>query len=174
MTVIKKIDEHTIYQNPIPQLRSRCAKFPGLAELPSGELIGLFEIGEAFESVDSVTYLSSFLKDNLSSNFRIETLDLNLEFHLRKFSNFQKYAKIFKKKYVREEYNIIATDFKKLSFAVYSDNNKRVVQEYRPELFSVMLKKIIDKKPDVVCFSLVYSSQSFYSYALIEELVKRG
>ena len=42
----------------MPQLRSRCAKFPGLAELPTGELIALFEIGEALESVDSVTYLS--------------------------------------------------------------------------------------------------------------------
>jgi hypothetical protein len=27
---IEKIDEHVIYENPLPQLRSACAKFPAL------------------------------------------------------------------------------------------------------------------------------------------------
>ena len=58
MGIIEKIGEHTIYENPLPQLRSRCAKFPGLVQLPSGELIALFELGEAFESVDSRTVIS--------------------------------------------------------------------------------------------------------------------
>ena len=58
MMVIEKTGECSIYENPMPHLRSRCAKFPGLVELPSGELIAMFEIGEAFESVDSRTYLS--------------------------------------------------------------------------------------------------------------------
>lgn len=58
MAVIEKTDEHTIYENPLPQLRSRHAKFPGLVQLPSGELIAMFELGQAFESVDSRTVIS--------------------------------------------------------------------------------------------------------------------
>lgn len=58
MAIIEKIGEHTIYENPLPQLRSRCAKFPGLVQLPSTELIAMFELGQAFESVDSRTVIS--------------------------------------------------------------------------------------------------------------------
>ena len=55
---LEKLDENFIYENPQPMLRSRCAKFPGLVRLPSGELLALFELGEAFESVDSRTVIS--------------------------------------------------------------------------------------------------------------------
>lgn len=58
MAIIEKINEHIIYENPLPHLRSRCAKFPGVTQLPSGQLIVLFELGEAFESVDSRTFIS--------------------------------------------------------------------------------------------------------------------
>jgi len=58
MTVIQKTDELVLYENPIPLLRSRQAKFPGLALLPSGEIIVLFEIGEAFDSADAKTHVS--------------------------------------------------------------------------------------------------------------------
>jgi len=56
--LIEKLEETCIYENPQPVLRSRAAKFPGVTRLPSGELIALFELGEAFESVDSRTVLS--------------------------------------------------------------------------------------------------------------------
>jgi sialidase-1 len=55
---IEKIGEHVIYENPLPQLRSACAKFPALVQLPSGELLAMFELGQAFESVDSQTVIS--------------------------------------------------------------------------------------------------------------------
>ena len=55
---IEKLDERYLYENPQPVLRSRAAKFPGITCLPSGELLALFELGEAFESVDSRTVLS--------------------------------------------------------------------------------------------------------------------
>ena len=51
MRVIETIDHLTIYENPIPNLVSRHAYFPGLAKLPSGDLLALFPIGEAFEAV---------------------------------------------------------------------------------------------------------------------------
>src|SRR4051812_22968712 len=55
---IEKIEESSIYENPKPVLRSRAAKFPGITRLPSGELLVFFELGEAFESVDSRTVIS--------------------------------------------------------------------------------------------------------------------
>ncbi len=47
-----------IYENPLPQLRSRQSAFPFLCELPGGMLLASHAIGEAFESVDGTTYLS--------------------------------------------------------------------------------------------------------------------
>jgi radical SAM superfamily enzyme YgiQ (UPF0313 family) len=44
------------------------------------------------------------------------------------------------------------------------------VHGQKPELFDELLKKIVDKKPDIVAFSIVYSSQAFYAYALLKEL----
>lgn len=58
MPHIAKIDEHIVYENPAPKLRSRHGKFPGLERLPSGELIAAFEVGEAFGSVDSMAYIA--------------------------------------------------------------------------------------------------------------------
>ncbi len=53
---VKVLDHHIIYDNPMPQLRSRHGYFPGLLQLPSGELLALFVVGEAFESVDLATH----------------------------------------------------------------------------------------------------------------------
>jgi sialidase-1 len=55
---VKILDHHVIYDNPMPQLRSRHGYFPGLVQLPSGELLALFVIGEAFESVDLTTHVA--------------------------------------------------------------------------------------------------------------------
>jgi sialidase-1 len=56
--VIEYVEAHTVYQNSKPMLRSRHGYFPGLVQLPSGELLALFAIGEAFESVDLATHVS--------------------------------------------------------------------------------------------------------------------
>ncbi|MHB9069398.1 MAG: sialidase family protein [Sedimentisphaerales bacterium] len=58
MSFIEVLGEHTVYVNPLPQLRSRQGKFPCIVQLPSDELLCLFELGEAFESVDSETYVT--------------------------------------------------------------------------------------------------------------------
>ena len=56
--MIEFVESHVVYENPKPMLRSRHGYFPGLVQLPSGELLALFVIGEAFESVDLTTYVS--------------------------------------------------------------------------------------------------------------------
>ncbi len=58
MNFIEILDEHVVYVNPLPHLRSRHGKFPCIVQLKSGELLCLFELGEAFESVDSETYVT--------------------------------------------------------------------------------------------------------------------
>lgn len=47
-----------IYENPLPQLKSRQSAFPFLCELPGGDILATHVIGEAFESVDATSYLS--------------------------------------------------------------------------------------------------------------------
>jgi len=113
----------------------------------------------------SITYLYSFLKNNC--NEQIEVLDLNLEFHKIKFPEYQKYSHDSSKwKNYTEETKKYSMQTKK----VYSENNRNVVEGNKPELFEHILSKIKEKKPDIVAFSLVYSSQAFYAYSLIKEL----
>jgi sialidase-1 len=58
MPRIEIADTHLIYDNPIPHVRSRHGYFPGLLQLPSGELLALFMIAEAFEAADGTTWIS--------------------------------------------------------------------------------------------------------------------
>ncbi len=56
-----KIDvlDHTIvWENPTPTFTSRHAYFPGIVKLPSGDLLAMFPIGQAFESSDQVIHIS--------------------------------------------------------------------------------------------------------------------
>ena len=62
MAKITVLDHHVVYDNPIPNLVSRHGYFPGLVRLASGELLGLFCMGEAFESALTVNVTRS--KDN--------------------------------------------------------------------------------------------------------------
>ena len=58
MSAIEVVDHHVVYDNPIPHLKSRHGYFPGLAKMPSGDLVGLFLLGEAFDSADRETYVT--------------------------------------------------------------------------------------------------------------------
>ncbi|MBI3032744.1 radical SAM protein [Candidatus Woesearchaeota archaeon] len=49
-----------------------------------------------------------------------------------------------------------------------------MVNNLEPELLEESLRYILSKAPDVVAFSIVYSSQAFYAYALLKELKKQG
>lgn len=55
---MKSVESFTIYQNPAPLLVSRQATFPGLVQLPGGELVALFCIGQAFDAADTRTHVS--------------------------------------------------------------------------------------------------------------------
>jgi sialidase-1 len=59
--MIRKTYETNIYENPKPAVRSLQAAFPGLALLPSNEIIALFVIGEAFEAANTRAYISRSL-----------------------------------------------------------------------------------------------------------------
>ena len=55
---MRALKTRILYENPLPQLCSRQSAFPSLAALPDGRIAASFAIGQAFESVDSTTYLS--------------------------------------------------------------------------------------------------------------------
>ena len=58
MSAIEVVDHRVVYDNPIPHLKSRHGYFPGLAKTPSGDLVGLFLLGEAFDAADRETYVT--------------------------------------------------------------------------------------------------------------------
>lgn len=58
MSSIKVTDHHVIYENPAPQIRARHAYFPGLVELPSGDLLGVFVLAEAMDAANATTVVS--------------------------------------------------------------------------------------------------------------------
>lgn len=59
---MKVIESNIIYENPLPQLSSKQSFFPFLCELEDGTLAAVVVIGQAFESVDSSSYIM-FSKD---------------------------------------------------------------------------------------------------------------
>lgn len=63
----------TIYENPAPLLVSRQAVFPGIVQLPDGDLLAMFSIGQAFDAADMRAYTirSSDLARNWSEPVRI-------------------------------------------------------------------------------------------------------
>jgi len=113
----------------------------------------------------SLINIESFLKANYSGEVNI--LDLNLEFHKQKFPEYQKY---FQDETNWIDYETKASQYFKESKHIYSENNKLVVNGEEPELFNELLKQITDKNPDVVAFSIVYSSQAFFALSLLKAI----
>ena len=58
MPAIEYIESLLVYENPRPHVHSRHGCFPHLTSLPSGDLLALFVIAEAFESPDGTTWIS--------------------------------------------------------------------------------------------------------------------
>ena len=56
--MIEYLERHVVSENPKPHVHSRHSYFPGVIQLPSGELLALFVRGEAFESPDQATWVS--------------------------------------------------------------------------------------------------------------------
>lgn len=113
----------------------------------------------------SLTNMHAFLKHNC--NEQIEVLDLNSTFHCLKFPEFKVYYQNMEN---WDDYEKKTREYQTKTGLVYRQNNKMIVQGEKPEFFDVLLEKIREKKPDIVAFSIVYSSQAFYATALLKEL----
>lgn len=114
----------------------------------------------------SITNLYAKLKNSLE----VSVYDLNVEFHELFFKEYQEY---FKKK-DWEKYSNISTRAREDFNSCYSKNHKLILEEKKPDGFDHLLKLVLKEKPDVVAFSIVYSSQVFYTYALIKKLKELG
>lgn len=122
----------------------------------------------------SVTNLYSFLDRNLPKGNAVDVIDLNVLFHELKLEEYKDYFSSFDKDFVPEDYEETATRFRHESSKLYSKNNQLVIKGKKPDEFSVLLDRILTERPDICAFSLVYSSQCFYTAALIKELKKKG
>ncbi|MFH1850163.1 MAG: radical SAM protein [archaeon] len=119
----------------------------------------------------SITYLHSFLKSNCSADTSVDVLDLNIAFHVLNFPEFQQY---FRDQKQWDTYEKITEEYLRKSAKTYSSNNSRVVKGGKPEFFEELLERIISRKPDVVAFSIVYSSQAFFARTMLQILKKSG
>jgi uncharacterized Fe-S cluster-containing MiaB family protein len=117
----------------------------------------------------SITALHSFLTHNSKHEFKV--LDLNLKFHELKFPDAKK---CFQDENECADYNEKAKQFLQTTKKCYSKNNNLVVKGETPELFSELFKSISNDMPDLVAFSVVYSSQAFYVQTFLKELKQLG
>lgn len=129
----------------------------------------------------SLAHLKGFLQEQFSSvkNLDVKCLDLNIKFHHLKFPQFYEQLSLLKQKKEqteksKEEYYQFLQKFDEASRPVYAENHKRVLHEQLPEYFSELLNSILQEKPDLVSFSLVYNSQCFYAKVLLDALTKAG
>jgi uncharacterized Fe-S cluster-containing MiaB family protein len=108
--------------------------------------------------------LYSFLKNNCYN--KVDVLDLNLEFHKLKFPKAGNYFKQGN----WTDYTEFSKDYQERTKKVYAENNKWIRNGQEPEFLREMLGRIISFRPDIVAFSLIYSSQIFYAHAIITKL----
>jgi sialidase-1 len=59
--MIDYISSHVIYENPKPHVHSRHGYFPGLTVLPSGEILAMLMLAEAFEAPNGTTCVTRSL-----------------------------------------------------------------------------------------------------------------
>lgn len=118
----------------------------------------------------SITNIAAFLRTNLSKKDKVTVIDLNLEFHKTKFPEYLEYCRSLEKGYGEKQYDEKTTKFLAVAKDTYSQNHRLIRDDEKPEMFDELLKQITRTKPDFVAFSIVYSSQAFYAYALIKAL----
>jgi sialidase-1 len=63
---MERLAAFPIYANPDPLLVSRQGLFPGIIQLPDGELLGLLSIGQAFDAADMRSYVIRSSDDGLT------------------------------------------------------------------------------------------------------------
>lgn len=122
-----------------------------------------------------VPYAISYLKGFLGTNLHVDAkcLDLNAVFHRTRFPELYKRMRSSESN-TNAGYGSLLAEFEAASRKVHSINNKEVVCGRSPELISELIKLVDDKKPDLVAFSVVYSSQSFYVSLIAQALKEKG
>ena len=63
---MKLVCSSIIYDNPLPQLRSRHGFFPSACQCADGSITAMYVVGQAFESVDSATVVSRSFDDGIT------------------------------------------------------------------------------------------------------------
>jgi len=117
-------------------------------------------------------YSLTSLAARIKKEHQTEILDLNIFFHNLKFPEFKQYYQ--QGEFETRTYNQTTKKYEHLTSLCYSENNKKVLREEKPELFQELLNEIIKTKAEVIAFSIVYSSQAFYAWVLMQELKKLG
>lgn len=121
----------------------------------------------------SITNLYAFLSNNLDEKkYKIDILDLNIEFHNWAFPKEKIYFQNIKN-LKSKDYDKLTEEYKIKSSKLYSKNNKLILNNKKPDFFDEIINEIDKKKPDIVGLSLVYSSQDFYANKIIQELNKK-
>jgi anaerobic magnesium-protoporphyrin IX monomethyl ester cyclase len=121
----------------------------------------------------SITGIAAFLKDNC--DHKISVLDLNILFHKSRFPDYHRYCRtLLAENYKKEEYIEITRKFLEQSKKEYSKHHNQIIVGSKPDFLDESVKEIRSAKPDIAAFSIVYSSQAFYAYAIINELKKHG
>jgi len=121
----------------------------------------------------ALSHIYAALKESCS-DYKTNALDLNLELHKRLSPGFAEYSKKFLEHYDKEEYELKAKAFIEKMKSDCAESNRSIINGSKPLLFDEMLDLIMSYKPDMVAFSVVYSSQTLYAYALISELKRMG
>ena len=66
MNHIEVIEHGIIYENHLPQLRSRHGYFPNMILLEDRTIAAVFSIGEAFESIDLASYITRSINEGIT------------------------------------------------------------------------------------------------------------
>jgi len=124
----------------------------------------------------SISYLKSFLNDNIERKRKIiefdtKCIDLNAKWHRLKFNNLYKDIKIANS---IEEYGDVLNNFRNQATQIYYDNHQLILNNEEPEYFNDIINKIIEENPTHVALSFVYNSQVFWGTAIINKLNKLG
>ncbi len=114
----------------------------------------------------AIANMYSNFKANAPRDFKLGVLDLNVEFHKIKFKDYFEYFKKNDWADYEEVSKRCVADFND----VYSKNHSLILKGEDPDLFDHLLNRILVLKPEFVAFSIVYSSQVFYVYSLINKL----
>lgn len=126
-----------------------------------------------FAPATAMPYSPAALKAVLQQqlDLGISCLDLNAAFHHLQFPQF--YEQLTDVNDIHS-YGKLLEQFAAAARATAMENNKRVVVGKLPDLFSELLQMILDQKPDLVGFSLIYNSQCFYAKVLLDALQEKN